>query len=239
MKIRNKRIKRIKNRMTSTSTAYERNKKTIKDTTKARIVSNGILDIDDTPDTAVWSKELGDGIVTKKIPAVQGPITTEIYSTNKRQNIAKTPRRRTGKDYEEGFEYSPNFVDPANSNAVSKAISSNLILTDKSDLSSGNLKHTTSKVSHRDTNKIIKFHGTRVENVIIRFTSRSWDNPETVAISEFDALKISGKFETINIQAVADYITITFYKKEHSNLVLQREMIPAVKVEHIWIKDTK
>jgi len=54
---------------------------------------------------------------------------------------------------------------------------------------------------------------------------------------EFDASKIKGKFETINIQAVADYIAITFYKEEHSNLILQREMIPAHRVEHIWVKD--
>lgn len=93
-------------------------------------------------------------------------------------------------------------------------------------------------MDHTDTNKIIKFHGTRVDNVIIQYTKRSRDNPETIVVAAFDTSKVTEKFETINIQAVADYITITFYKQEHSNLVLRREMIPAYKVEHIWIKDT-
>jgi hypothetical protein len=231
MKARN--IKRIKeNKGKSPLTVNKRNKRTTIDTTKADKVSHGIMDIDDSPDTSVWSKELAEGNVTKNIPAVQGPIITEMHSTNKRGNVTKTATRRRRKEDEEGFEHSPNFVDPANSKDVSKVISSNLSLTDKSDWLS-------SKMDHTDTNKIIKFHGTKVDNVIIHYTKRSWDNPEMIAVAEFDTSKVTGKFESINIQAVADYITITFYKHERSNLVLRREMIPAYKVEHIWIKDTR
>lgn len=185
----------------------------------------------------IWSKELAEGNVTKKMPAAQGPITTERYSTNKRRNATtKTKTRRRGKDdREEG-----PIVDPANSNEVSKAISSNSVLTDRSDWLSNNLTtHMSSKTSHTYTNRIIKFHGTRVDNVIIRYTSKSWDNPEMTVVTEFDTSKITGEFETINIQAVADYITITFYKQEHSSLILRREMIPAYKVEQVWINDTK
>jgi hypothetical protein len=132
-----------------------------------------------------------------------------------------------------------NFVDPADSKEVSKTISSNSSLTDKSDRLSSNLTYTRSKIDYEDTNKIIKFHGTRVDNVIIHYTHRSWDNPEMIAVSESNTSKITGKFETINIQAIADYITITFYKQERSNLILRREMIPAYKVEHLWIKDIR
>ena len=238
MKDRN--LKRAKeNRGKNNSTVSKRNKSTAMDTTKADKVSHGIMDIDDTPDTSVWSKELAEGNVAKKIPALQGPVMTQKHSANKRRNVTKTTTKRRRIEDEQGFEHSQNFVDPADFKEISKAISSDSSLTDKSDWLSSNLTDTTSKMDHKGTNKIIKFHGTRVENVIIHYTSRSWDNPEMTAVSEFDTSKITGKFETINIQAVADYITVTFYKQEHSNLILRREMIPAYKVEHIWIKDTR
>jgi hypothetical protein len=48
------------------------------------------------------------------------------------------------------------------------------------------------------------------------------DQPENVAIKEFDSSKIRVQCETIDIQAEVDYITITFYKQEHSNLILER-----------------
>ena len=108
-------------------------------------------------------------------------------------------------------------------------ISSLIAVLDK--LSSG-----TSKM-RKDKNKIIKFHGTEVKNVIIHYTI-SKGKPENVVKKEFDASKIKLQFETVNVQIVADYITITFYKDEHSNLILQREMIPAHRVEYIWVKDS-
>ena len=154
--------------------------------------------------------------------------TSSIHS----RNVTKTTTRKRRIEDEEGFEHSQNFVDLADSKEVSKAISSNSSLTDKSDWLSSNLTYTTSKMDHKDTNKIIKFHGARVDNVIIHYTSRSWD-PEMITVSEFNTSRITGKFETINIQALADYITITFYKQERSNLILRREISPAFKVEHI------
>jgi hypothetical protein len=238
MKARN--LNRLKgNKGKNHSLVNKRNKRTTIGTTKADKVSHGIIDIEDTPDASVWSRHLAEGNVTGKISEVQGPIVTQMQSANKRRNITKRMTRRKGIEDEEGLKHSQNFVDPADSKEVSKAISSNSFLTDKSDWLSSNLTSARSKIDNEDTNKIIKFHGTKVDNVIIHYTSRSWDNPEMIAISEFNTSKITGKFETINIQAIADYITITFYKQERSNLILRREMIPAYKVEHIWIKDTK
>lgn len=238
MKARNlKRVKGSKGK--NPSQVNKRNKRTTIDTTKADKVSHGIMDIEDTPDTSVWSRHLAEGNVPGRISAVQGPIITQMQSANKRRNITKRTTKRRRLENNEGFQHPQNFVDPADAREVSKAISSNSSLTDKSDWLSSNLTYTSSKMNHEDTNKIIKFHGTRVDNVIIHYMRRSWDNPEMIAVSEFNTSKITGKFETINIQAIADYITITFYKQERSNLILRREMIPAYKVEHIWIKDTR
>jgi len=237
MKTRNKKTKRnTRKRNTSKQNKDKRDKSIIMDITKADKISRGIMDIDDTPDTAVWSKGLAQGNVTKKMPTLHGQII-DMNSTNEITTVRRR-RRRKGKDYEKGFQHSPSFRDPANSKDISEVISSDSALTDKSDLLLNNLTHTKPKIGRTDTNKIIKFHGTRVANVIIHHTSRSWDNPEKIAVSQFDASKITGEFETINIQAVADYITITYYKQENANLVLLREMIPSYKVEHIWIKDT-
>jgi hypothetical protein len=85
--------------------------------------------------------------------------------------------------------------------------------------------------------KIIKFHGAEVNNVIILYSIRPYSKPVTVVIEEFDALKDPEWCETINIQVVADFITITFYKQESSNSIIRRELIPTHTVEHIWITD--
>jgi hypothetical protein len=85
--------------------------------------------------------------------------------------------------------------------------------------------------------KIIKFHGAEVNNVIILYSIRPYSKPVTVVIEEFDALKDPERCETINIQVVADFITITFYKQESSNSIIRRELIPTHTVEHIWITD--
>ena len=85
--------------------------------------------------------------------------------------------------------------------------------------------------------KIIKFHGAEVNNVIILYSIRPYSKPVTVVIEEFDALKDPERCETINIQVVSDFITITFYKQESSNSIIRRELIPTHAVEHIWVDD--
>jgi hypothetical protein len=85
--------------------------------------------------------------------------------------------------------------------------------------------------------KIIKFHGVEVNNIIILYAIRPYSKPVTVVIEEFDALKDQERCETINVQVVADFVTITFYKQESSNSIIRRELIPTHTVEHIWIKD--
>lgn len=85
--------------------------------------------------------------------------------------------------------------------------------------------------------KTIKFHGLEVDNVVIRRTTRKDNAPETVKIEEFDAKKDPQKCETINIQVVSDYVTITFYRNESDNAMIRRELIPTHAVEHIWIND--
>jgi hypothetical protein len=85
--------------------------------------------------------------------------------------------------------------------------------------------------------KIIKFHGAEVNNVIILYSIKPYSKPVTVVIEEFDALKDPERCETINIQVVADFVTITFYKQESSNSIIRRELIPTQSVEHIWVND--
>jgi hypothetical protein len=85
--------------------------------------------------------------------------------------------------------------------------------------------------------KIIKFHGAEVNNVIILYSIKPYSKPVTVVIEEFDALKDPEHCETINIQVVADFVTITFYKQESSNSIIRRELIPTQAVEHIWVND--
>jgi len=85
--------------------------------------------------------------------------------------------------------------------------------------------------------KVIKFHGTEVENIRIHFLQSQNKNPNTNVIEEFNALNSSENCETLNIQVVADFVTITFYQNESANIVLKRELIPTHTVEHIWIDD--
>ena len=85
--------------------------------------------------------------------------------------------------------------------------------------------------------KIIKFHGSEVENIVIRFATRVHNMPNGFLIEEFDALKDSQLCETLNVQVVADFVTITFYKDEKENSILTRELIPSHAIEHIWVKD--
>ena len=85
--------------------------------------------------------------------------------------------------------------------------------------------------------KVIKFHGTEVKNIKIHFLKSQNKDPNTNVIEEFNALNSFENCETINIQVVADFVTITFYQNESANIVLKRELIPTHTVEHIWIDD--
>lgn len=85
--------------------------------------------------------------------------------------------------------------------------------------------------------KTIKFHGLEVANVIVRYSQREVNKPEAIKIQEFDAGKDPQICETVNIQVVSDFVTITFYKNESDNIVIRRELIPAFIVEHIWVSD--
>jgi hypothetical protein len=84
---------------------------------------------------------------------------------------------------------------------------------------------------------IVKFHGTQVGNVIILYAIRPNAKPVTEMIEEFDALKVRETCETINVQVVSDFVTITLYKQESTNSIIRRELIPSHTVEHIWVDD--
>ena len=85
--------------------------------------------------------------------------------------------------------------------------------------------------------KVIKFHGTEVKNIIIHFLQSQNKNHDTNIIKEFNASSSSENCETINIQVVADFVTITFYQNENANIMVKRELIPTHVIEHIWIDD--
>jgi hypothetical protein len=85
--------------------------------------------------------------------------------------------------------------------------------------------------------KTIKFHGQEVEDVALLYLQKMRDKPDVIAIEEFDAAKDPEICETVNIQVVSEFVTITFYKDEKVNSIVRRELIPVHRVEHIWIKD--
>ena len=85
--------------------------------------------------------------------------------------------------------------------------------------------------------KTIKFHGLAVANVIVRYSQREVSKPDTIRIEEFDAAKDPQICETVNIQVVSDFVTITFYQNESDNILIRRELIPSHVVEHIWVDD--
>jgi hypothetical protein len=76
-----------------------------------------------------------------------------------------------------------------------------------------------------------------VANVTILYSIRSNVKPITTTMEEFDALKDPTACDAINVQLVADFITITFYKQESTNSIISRELIPSHAIEHVWVKD--
>jgi hypothetical protein len=93
------------------------------------------------------------------------------------------------------------------------------------------------KEMEHNNKKIIKFHGSIVENIVIRYATRVDKMPNGFLIEEFDALKDPQICQTLNLQVVADFVTITFYKDEEENSILRRELILSHAVEHIWVND--
>jgi hypothetical protein len=75
-----------------------------------------------------------------------------------------------------------------------------------------------------------------VENVTILYSIRQKTKP-IVTMMEFDALNDARSCESINVQVVADFVTITFYKQERTNSIISRELIPMHATEHIWVQD--
>jgi hypothetical protein len=85
--------------------------------------------------------------------------------------------------------------------------------------------------------KKIKFHGSEVENIVIHYATRVHNIPNGFLIEKFDALKDPQLCETLNVQVVADFVTVTFYRNEKENSIIRRELIPSYAIEHIWIND--
>jgi hypothetical protein len=84
--------------------------------------------------------------------------------------------------------------------------------------------------------KIVKFHGLEVDNIIVQYSQKTQSKPEKT-IKEFDAASDPQVCETVNVQVVSEFVTITFYKNEKANSIIKRELIPTYKIEHIWVKD--
>ena len=87
------------------------------------------------------------------------------------------------------------------------------------------------------TEKVVKFHGLEVENVVVRYTQRDADAAAANEIIEFNARKDTEVYQTVNIQVVSDYVTISFYRDEANNDIMRRELIPSHAIEHIWVSD--
>ena len=84
----------------------------------------------------------------------------------------------------------------------------------------------------------IKFHGVQVKNVIITHLRRT-STSSTVDKLDISATKYERNqfIETINVQVVAEYVTITYYKNEAANMIINRELIPSHSIEHIMVSD--
>lgn len=93
-------------------------------------------------------------------------------------------------------------------------------------------------MDHSGKEMSIKFHGVQVKNVVITHIKR------TSVSNVVEKLDISttkyernDSVETINVQVVADYVTITHYKDEAANIIINRELIPTHSIEYITVSD--
>ena len=84
----------------------------------------------------------------------------------------------------------------------------------------------------------LKFHGIRVKNVIITHMRRTSDS---IMVEKLDIsttkYERNESIETINVQVVAEYATITYYRDEAANVIINRELIPTHSIEHIAVID--
>jgi hypothetical protein len=85
--------------------------------------------------------------------------------------------------------------------------------------------------------KTIKFHGMEVRNAIVHYLSKDIGKPHREKLVEFNAARSKVSCEAINIQIVADFVTITFYKDERANQMIRRELVPSQLIQYIWIED--
>jgi hypothetical protein len=84
----------------------------------------------------------------------------------------------------------------------------------------------------------LKFHGIRVKNIIITHMRRTSDS---ILVEKLDIsttkYERNESIETINVQVVAEYVTITYYRDEAANVIINRELIPTHSIEHIAVID--
>jgi hypothetical protein len=84
----------------------------------------------------------------------------------------------------------------------------------------------------------LKFHGIRVKNIIITHMRRTSDS---IMVEKLDIsttkYERNESIETINVQVVAEYVTITYYRDEAANVIINRELIPTHSIEHIAVID--
>lgn len=83
-------------------------------------------------------------------------------------------------------------------------------------------------------NRMIKFHGQEVRDIIVRYMQTERGSPIVV---EFDTVQDPEECETINVQVVSEFVTITFYKDEKANSIIKRNLVPAHRVERIEVRD--
>ena len=83
------------------------------------------------------------------------------------------------------------------------------------------------------SNKTIKFHGQEVQDVIVRYV-QTRDGPKA---KEFDAEQDPQACETVNVQVVSGFVTITFYRDEKANSIIRRDLIPTHRVKRIEVWD--
>lgn len=83
-------------------------------------------------------------------------------------------------------------------------------------------------------NRTIKFHGQEVQDIVIRYVQSLHGRAEIV---EFDAVQDPQACDTINVQVVSEFVTITFYRDEKANAITRRDLIPTYRVEHILVTD--